>query len=60
MKLVGVLVVLAGWLLAVFGLGMSQSTGLRMIIALVGIAISLGGILGILNKAHEKEAPWKV
>jgi hypothetical protein len=60
MKLVGILVILAGWALAVFGLGLTHSTGLRMILALVGIVISLVGILSILVKAHEKEAPWKV
>ena len=60
LKLVGVLVVLAGWALAILGLGISQSTGVRLVMAILGIVVSLVGILGVVNKAHQKDAPWKV
>ena len=59
MKLIGVLVILVGWAVAVLGLSMSQSVGVRMVMAVVGIVVSLIGILGVVNKAHQKEAPWK-
>jgi hypothetical protein len=59
MKLVGILLALAGWLLPVLGLSMTSSTGARTFLCLLGIAISLTGILGVLNKAHQKEAVWK-
>jgi tellurite resistance protein TehA-like permease len=48
-----------GWLLPVVGLGMTASTGARLVLCLVGIAISVFGIAGVLNKAHQKHAIWK-
>jgi len=59
-KIVGVLLVFVGWLLPVVTLGIAQSTGARLFLALLGIAISLVGILGVLNKIHLKSAVWKV
>jgi hypothetical protein len=60
MKIVGVLMAVFGWLLPVIGLGMTSSTGVRLVLCLVGIAISLVGIVGVLNKAHQKHVIWKV
>ncbi len=59
MKLVGVLLAIFGWLLPVVGLTMTSSTGARMVICIVGIGITLFGILSVLNKAHLKTAVWK-
>ena len=59
MKLVGLLLALAGWLIPVVTVVMTQSTAVRMVVCLVGIAITLVGILVVLNKAHLKEAIWK-
>jgi hypothetical protein len=59
-KIVGVLLVFVGWLLPILTLGIAQSTGSRMFLSLLGIAISLVGILGVLNKIHLKTAIWKV
>ncbi|HEY1800369.1 MAG TPA: hypothetical protein VGG46_05475 [Terriglobales bacterium] len=59
MKLVGILMAVAGWLVPVVGLGMTQSNAARLTLCIVGIGISLIGILGVLNKAHQKEAVWK-
>jgi len=59
MKIVGVLVVLVGWLLPVVGLTITQSTSVRFVLALLGIAVTLFGIMGVLNKAHLKNAIWK-
>ncbi len=59
MKLVGILMVFGGWLLPVVALPFTQSNTIRLILALVGIAITLVGIMGVLNKAHAKNAIWK-
>ena len=60
MKLVGLLLAIVGWLIPVIALNFTQSTGARFVASLVGIAISLFGILVVLNKAHQKNAIWKV
>jgi hypothetical protein len=59
MKLIGILVILAGWLLPVVGLTMTSSLTARYVLVLLGIVIILVGLLGILNKAHLKHAIWK-
>ena len=59
MKLMGILVVLAGWLIPVIGLNVTSSNGARFLLAVIGIALSIFGILGMLNKAYLKEAIWK-
>jgi hypothetical protein len=60
MKLIGLAMTLLGWLLPVAALSMTQSTTARMIITLLGIAVSLVGILVVLNKVHLKTAIWKL
>lgn len=60
MKLVGLLLAIVGWLLPVIALNFTQSLGARFVACLVGIAISLFGILVVLNKAHQKNVIWKV
>jgi hypothetical protein len=60
MKIVGVVMAVFGWLLPVVALGMTTSTGARLVICLIGIAISVVGITRVLNKAHQKHAIWKV
>ncbi len=59
MKAIGVVVSLLGWLIAVGGLTITASTGGRLVFCLVGILVTLFGILGLINKAHVKEAIWK-
>jgi hypothetical protein len=51
--------VLGGFLVAVASLGVMGGTGGRLIMVLVGIAISLAGILGPVNGAYQKNAVWK-
>ena len=60
MQLVGLLLAVIGWIIPVAGLSFTQSLSARFILAVVGIGISLIGILGVLNKAHLKKAIWKV
>jgi hypothetical protein len=59
MAIVGIILTVAGWLLAVASLGITQSTGGRLGLVLVGIVISLVGILGVLNPAYTKNTVWK-
>jgi hypothetical protein len=59
MILAGIVVTVAGWGLAVASLGITQSTGARLGLVLVGIAISLVGILGVLNQHYLKNAIWR-
>ena len=59
MKLIGLILTFLGWLIPVAALSMTQSNIARLIVALIGIAISLVGILVVLNKAHLKTAIWK-
>ena len=59
MRLIGVLIVLAGWLISVGGLLVTSSVMLRGIIACVGIGVSIFGILGVLNQYYLARAIWK-
>ena len=59
MILIGILMTLLGFLLAVLSLGMSASVGGRMVIVLIGLAVSLIGIIGVLNRAFLKNAIWR-
>jgi hypothetical protein len=60
MKLVGLLLAFAGWLIPVVGLTVTSSNAARLFLCVLGIAVSLFGILGVLNKTHQKHAIWKV
>jgi len=60
MKLVGILLALGGWLLPVVGLTMTDSLGARFVLAVIGLIVSLVGILVVLNGAHLKDAIWKL
>ena len=59
MALAGIIVTLLGFLVSVGSVGLTSSNSMRLVIVLVGIAISLGGILGILNPAYQKHAVWR-
>jgi hypothetical protein len=59
MKLIGAAVCALGWLLTVSGIHMTDSTGGRIIFALLGIAVTLVGIIFILPAAFNKNAVWK-
>ena len=59
MAAVGLLIAFLGFVLSVASLGLSSSNSTRLVIVLLGIAISLGGIIGVLNPAYQKNALWK-
>jgi hypothetical protein len=58
-KLVGLVVVLAGWLVVLFGLHATAGVGGRLAASLIGLAISLAGIFFVLAPASNKNAIWK-
>ncbi|HKM83543.1 MAG TPA: hypothetical protein VJY15_21605 [Candidatus Acidoferrum sp.] len=59
MILVGILLTLLGFVISVLSLGITSSVGGRLAMVLVGLAVSLFGIMGVLNKAYLKNAIWK-
>ena len=59
MALVGLVITFVGFLLAAASVGISSSNGVRLVLVLVGIMISLGGIVGVLNPTYQKNAVWK-
>jgi hypothetical protein len=38
---------------------MTSSVGGRMVMVLIGLAVSFTGIIGILNRAYLKNAIWR-
>jgi hypothetical protein len=59
MILVGILLTLLGFVISLLSLGVTSSVGGRLAMVLVGLAVSLFGIMGVLNKAYLKNAIWK-
>ena len=59
MAIAGVIVTLLGFLIAAGSVGFAAATGARLVIVLVGIAVSLFGIMGLINQAYMKDAIWK-
>jgi len=59
MAIVGLAVTLLGFVVAASSVGLTSANGMRLVIVLVGIAISLGGIMGVINPAYQKNAIWK-
>jgi hypothetical protein len=59
MILAGVVTTLLGFVLAVLSLAITPSAGGRLAIVLAGLALSLTGIMGVLNRAYLKNAIWR-
>ena len=59
MRLVGLAVILGGWVITMAGLFVSSSNMIRAIIACVGIGVSIFGILKVLNGYYLARAIWK-
>jgi len=59
MIIAGLVVTLLGFLISVGSLGAMSNVGGRMVMVLVGIAVSLVGIMGVLNRAFLSKAIWK-
>ena len=59
MAFAGIVVTLVGFLVAVASVGIAGGTSARLLIVLIGIGVSLFGIMGLLNPAYQKNAVWK-
>ena len=59
MTYVGLLIAFAGFMLSLLSLGMTASNGARLGIVLFGIALTLFGIIGVINKHYLKTALWR-
>ena len=59
MGIIGIAVTFMGFLIAVLSLGLTSSVGGRMAMVLIGLATSLFGIIGLINRAYLKNAIWR-
>ena len=58
MRILGLVIAVVGWLIAVSSVEVS-SVGLQAFVAVLGLLVALVGVLGVLNSAHLKNAIWK-
>jgi hypothetical protein len=59
MTIVGIIVTLLGFLISVASLSVTSSVNGRLVMVLVGIAVSLFGIIGVLNRGFLSKAIWR-
>jgi len=59
MALAGIIITLLGFLISVFSLSATASTPGRLVIVLIGLAVILVGIIGVLNRAYMSKAIWR-
>jgi len=59
MTFAGLVVTLLGFVIAFISLGVTGSTGGRMAMVLLGVLVSLVGIMGLLTPAYQKRWIWK-
>ena len=59
MVLAGILITLLGFVISVLSLAMTSSVGGRLATVLIGLAVSLSGIIGVINRAYMKNANWR-
>jgi len=59
MVLVGIAVTILGFAISLFSLGMASSVSGRLLMVMAGIAVSLFGIIGLINRAYLKNPIWK-
>ncbi len=58
MKFMGLILLIGGWIIAVAGLLVTDSVGMRMVMALAGFGAAIAGLLTV-NKGHVEHAIWK-
>ncbi|PYV76667.1 MAG: hypothetical protein DMG96_13350 [Acidobacteria bacterium] len=59
MKLFGAFLAALGWGITLFGMHLTGGTTGRIVLALVGIGVSLFGMIYVLPAAFNKNAIWK-
>ena len=58
MIFVGILITLSGFVISVLSLSLNSNAA-RLAVVVLGLAVSLFGIMGVLNRAYLKNAIWK-
>jgi hypothetical protein len=56
---IGLLTTFLGFVIALLSLTLTASVSGRMVMTLIGLAVSLFGIIGLLNPAYIKNAVWR-
>jgi hypothetical protein len=59
MILIGIIVTFLGFVISLLSLTLASSVNGRLVVVLFGLAVSLFGILGLLNRAYINKAIWK-
>ena len=59
MLLLGIAITIAGFLIGLASLGLTGSPGVRLAMVLAGIAVSLTGIVRVLNGYFVAKAIWR-
>ncbi len=59
MAILGILVTFLGLVISLLSLSVMSSVSGRMVMVLAGLAVSLVGIIGLLNPAYMKNANWR-
>lgn len=59
MTIAGIIVTFLGFVISVASLGMMSDVSGRMAMVLVGIVVSLVGIIGMINRAAVSKAIWR-
>jgi hypothetical protein len=59
MKLVGAAVCALGWILTLAGIHITDSVGGSIVFSLLGIGVTLFGIIFVMPAAFNKNAVWK-
>jgi hypothetical protein len=57
--LVGIAVTVFGFVISLLSLGMASAVNARLAMVLVGLVVSLFGIIGLINRAYLKNPIWK-
>jgi hypothetical protein len=57
--LVGIVVTVFGFVIGLLSLGMTSTVSARLVMVLVGLAVSLLGIIGLINRSYLKNPIWK-
>ena len=59
MVIAGLVITLLGFLISVASLAIASDTMARLAIVVVGMAVSLVGIIGVINRAYLAKAIWR-
>jgi len=57
--LVGIAVTVLGFVISLLSLGMASSVNGRLMMVITGLAVSLFGIIGLINRAYLRNPIWK-